>query len=158
MTSERGVGPVKRPVYRKKNTVRSSSVELGATQNRMSPEEPIDERQPFDSEVLESAPVPVPGQALCNTPFMSLRTLSVPLIDGSARRPSHLPTILIPFRLRHLPPLLHPPPILPPAMPASPLNHSVWMKICVLIKRDCPLRMLAAKYVSAVPAMMPSLE
>lgn len=124
----------------------------------MSPGEPIDGRQPFDPEVLESAPIPISGQTLCNTAFVSLRTLGIALIDGFAGRPPHLPTILFPFRLRHLPPLLYPPSILPPTMPASPLNHPVWMKICVLIKRDCPLGMLAAKYVSAVPAMMPSLE
>ena len=158
MCSERAAGPVKRPVYRKENIVRSSSVELGVKKNRMSPGEPIDERQPLDPQVLESAPIPIPGQTLCNTPFMSLRTLRIPFIDRSARRPCHLPTIFFSFRLRHLPPLLRPPPILPPTMPASPLNHPVWMKFCILIKRDRPLGMLGAEYVSAMPAMMPPLE
>ena len=120
--------------------------------------EPIDERQPFDPHILESAPIPVSGQTLCNTPFMPLRTLGISLVDGSARRPSQLPTILFFFRLRHLSSLFHPSSILRPAVPTSPLNHSVWMKVCILIKRDSPLRMLAAKYISAVPAMMPPLE
>ena len=152
------VRPLKRSVFRKENIVRSSSVELGATQKRMNPGEPIDERQPLDLEVLESAPIPIPGQTLCNTPFMALRTLGLSLIDGSARRSSQLPTIFFFFCLRHLSPFLDPSTILPPTVPASPLNHPVWMKVCVLIKRDCPLGMLAAKYISTVPAMMPPLE
>ena len=116
------------------------------------------ERQLFNPEVLESAPVPIPGQTLCNTSFMPLRTLGISLVDGSARCPSQFPAILFLFRLRHLSLFLDPSPIFPPTMPASPLNHSVWMKVCVLIKWDCPLGVLAAKYVSAMPAMMPPLE
>ena len=153
-----GVDPVKHPVHRKENNVRLSSVELGGKKNRMSPGEPRDERHPLDPQVLESAPIPIPRQTLCNTPFMSLGTLRVAFIDGSARRPCHLSTIFFTFRLRHLPPLLRPPPILPPTVPASPLNKAVWMKFCVLIKRDRPLGMLGAENVSAMPAMMPSLE
>ena len=116
------------------------------------------ERQPFNPEVLESTPVPIPGQTLCNTPFMPLRTLGISLVDGSARCPSQFTAILVFFRLRHLSLFLYPSPIFRPTMPASPLNHSVRMKVCVLIKWDCPLGVLVAKHVSAMPAMMPPLE
>lgn len=149
---------MKRPVFRKENIVRSSSVELGATQNRIDQGERIDERQPFDPDVLESAPVPIPGQTLRNTPFMALRTLGISLVDGSARCPSQFPAILFFFRVRYLSLFFDPSLIFAPTMPASPLNHPAWMKVCVLIKWDCPLGVLAAKYVSAMPAMMPPLE
>lgn len=101
------------------------------------------------------APVPFPCEARRNTTSLAIiRTLANPF-TYRFRRGSGLQAF--PPRGR-FDPLFCPFPIHPPAMPTCPVKSPVWVIVAILVERYLPHRVLPAKHVTAVSAMMPSLE
>ena len=101
------------------------------------------------------APIPFPREARGNTTSLAvIRTLANPFTyrfrRGSGRQ-------AFPPRSRFNP-LFCPFPIHPPAVPTCPVKSPVWVIVAVLVERYLPHRVLPAKHVTAVSAMMPSLE